>query len=115
MNTISLSEQKFMDRITAIIEKNLDNEKFGVAELAKELGMSRSNLHRKVKAIAKTTAVQFIRQVRLKAALEMLKQSSFTVSEVAYKTGFGSPSYFVKCFHEYYGFPPGEVRYTQCT
>ena len=62
MNTSSLSEQKFMNRITAIIETNLDNEKFGVAELAKELGMSRSNLHRKVKAITKITVVKFISQ-----------------------------------------------------
>ena len=102
-------DQKFLNRITVIIDVNLSNEKFGVSELAKELGISRSNLHRRVKKITKITATQLIKQLHLNAALEMLKQSSFTVSEVAYKTGFSSPSYFVKCFHEYFGFPPGEA------
>jgi TolB-like protein/AraC-like DNA-binding protein len=106
----SWSDQKFINRITAIIDANLSNEKFGVSELANELGISRSNLHRKVKKIKNITATQFIKQVHLKAALELLKQSTFTVSEVAYKTGFSSPSYFVKCFHEYFGFPPGEAN-----
>ena len=99
MNINSWSEQKFINRIKEIIDANLENENYGVSELARELGISRSNLHRKVKKIANITVTRFIKQIRLKAALEMLKQSSFTVSEVAYKTGFSSPSYFVKCFH----------------
>ena len=110
MKLNSWSDQKFINRITTIIDANLSNEKFGVSELANELKISRSNLHRKVKKIKNITAAQFIKQVRLKAAIELLRQSSFTVSEVAYKTGFSSPSYFVKCFHEYFGFPPGEAN-----
>lgn len=106
----SLSDQKFINHITALIKANLSNEKFGVSELAMELGISRSNLHRKVKKNTNITATQFIKQVRLNAAFEILKQSAFTVSEVAYKTGFSSPSYFVKCFREYFGFPPGTAK-----
>ncbi len=109
MQDSHLIENDFINRTTEIIEENLSNERFGVSELASETGMSRSNLLRKIKKLTKLSASQFIRQVRLKNALEMLKQSSLNVSEVSYKVGFGSTSYFIKCFHDYYGYPPGEV------
>ncbi len=101
--------EDFLNRLTEITEENLTNERFGVSELAREMGMSRSNLHRKVKSATKTSVSQFIRQVRLNQAMELLRQTSSTASEVAYKVGFGSVTYFTKCFHDYYGFPPGEV------
>ena len=102
-------ENNFLTKITEIIEENLSNEQFGVSELASETGMSRSNLLRKIKKLTELSASQFIRQVRLKNAMELLKQDSFNVSEISYKVGFGSTSYFIKCFHDFYGFPPGEV------
>ena len=102
-------EDDFLNKITEIIMENISNEKFGVSELAREIGMSRSNLLRKVKKLSKLSVSQFIRQVRLKGAMEMLRQTSLTVSEVSYQVGFGSTSYFIKCFHDYYGYPPGEV------
>jgi AraC-like DNA-binding protein len=71
--------------------------------------MSRSNLLHKLKKEAKISVSQFIRQVRLKQAMEILRQTSSNVSEVSYKVGFSSVSYFIKCFHDYYGYPPGEV------
>ncbi|MFC2103960.1 helix-turn-helix domain-containing protein, partial [Bacteroidota bacterium] len=85
------------------------NEQFGVSELANEIGMSRSNLLRKVKKLTNLSVSQFIRNIRLKDAFEMLKDNSFNVSEVTYKVGFSSTSYFIKCFREFYGYPPGEV------
>ena len=99
----------FLSKITAVIENNISNEQFGVSELADEIGMSRSNLLRKVKKLTKISASQFIRQVRLEKAMGMLGETSLTISEVAYKVGFGSPSYFIKCFRDYYGYPPGEA------
>jgi len=102
-------ENDFLSKITEIIEENISNEQFGVSELARETGMSRSNLLRKVKKLTKISVSQFIRQVRLKHAMEMLRQTSLTVSEVSYEVGFSSISYFIKCFHDYYGYPPGEV------
>jgi len=102
-------ENDFLSKLTDIIEDNISNDQFGVSELAREAGMSRSNLLRKVKKLTKTSVSQFIRQVRLKHAIEMLRQTSLTVSEVSYKVGFGSISYFIKCFRDYYGYPPGEV------
>ena len=102
-------ENDFINKVTEIIEENLSNEKFGVSELAHEMGMDRSNLLRKIKKQTKLSVSQFIRQLRLKNAMEMLKENSFNVSEVSYKVGFSSTSYFIKCFGEHYGYPPGEV------
>ena len=103
------TENDFLNKVSEIIEENISNEQFGVSELAREIGMSRSNLLRKIKKLTKLSVSQFIRQVRLKNAMEMLRQTSLTVSEISYKVGFSSTSYFIKCFHDYYGYPPGEV------
>ncbi len=103
-------ENDFLKKITAIIEENLSDERFGVSELAHAIGMSRSNLLRRVKKLNGQSVSQFIRQVRLENAMEMLKENDQTVSEVSYEVGFGSTSYFIKCFHDHYGYPPGEVK-----
>lgn len=102
-------EEDFISQITGIIEGNLDDEQFGVSELASAMNMSRSNLLRKVKKHTGLSVSQFIRQVRLEIAMDLLKEESYTVSEVSFKVGFGSSSYFIKCFREHYGYPPGEV------
>ncbi len=104
------TEQNYIDKLTEIVEENFSNNSFGVAELAKEMGISHSSLHRKLKAIANLSISQFIRETRLKRAKELLQLQAGTVAEVAYGVGFGSTTYFSKCFHDYYGFSPGEVR-----
>lgn len=105
----NFTENAFLKRLTEIIQVNISDEMFGVSELAGEIGMSRSNLLRKVKKLTELSVSQFIRQVRLQHAMDILKQTSITVSEVSYKVGFSSTSYFIKCFGDYYGYPPGEV------
>jgi len=100
----------FINKLTTIVQENLSNEGFGVSELADAVGMSRSNLLRKVRSQTQLSVSQFIRKIRLEHALVMLKEDDYTVSEVSYKVGFGSTSYFIKCFHEEYGFPPGETH-----
>lgn len=109
MDSANLSENDFLAKLTEITEANLTNPQFGVSMLAKEMDMSRSNLHRKVNDISKITVSQLINHIRLKHAMEMLRHTSYTVSDVAHKTGFSNTSYFIKCFHEYYGYTPGEV------
>jgi AraC-like DNA-binding protein/TolB-like protein len=101
--------QDFIGRLTEIIEANLQNEQFGVEELAREMSMSRSSLHRRITEAAKIPANQFICQVRLKKALKILRETSMTVSETAYECGFHSATYFSKCFRDYYGYSPGRV------
>ncbi len=109
MSTNSSIDQDFLDRLTAVIEDHVSDQQFGVSELAGEMGMSRSNLLRKIKKNTHLSASQFIRQVRLQHSMELLKSSSLTVSEVAFRAGFSSTSYYIKCFREYYGYPPGEA------
>lgn len=102
------SEQNFLDRLAEITEANLNNEQFGVSELAEKAGISRSQIHRKLKSISNQSVSQFIREARLNKAKDLLEKEKLTVSEIAYEVGFGSPSYFIKCFHDHYGYAPGE-------
>lgn len=102
-------ENDFLSQLTAMVEKNISNEQFGVSELADAMNMSRSNLLRKVKKETNLAVNQLIRDTRLKKGMELLRKNSLNVSEVSHQVGFSSTSYFIKCFREFYGFPPGEV------
>ncbi len=110
MSDNSPVDYDFLKKITDIIEDNLSNEQFGVSELADTIGMSRSNLLRKVKKNSNKSVSQFIRKIRLEHALNILSTSSLTVSEVSFNVGFGSTSYFIKCFREQYGYSPSETN-----
>lgn len=101
---------EFLQKVIAIIEENLADEHFEVPDLAQQLNMSRSNLLRKVKNLSGLSVSVFIRQVRLHHAKELLKDDSHTVSEISFKVGFNSTSYFTKCFRETFGYPPGEEK-----
>lgn len=101
---------EFVSRAIAIIQQNLANEQFGVSELADAMNMSRSNLLRKIKKETNLSVSQLINQVRLERSMEILRTSSLTISEVSHQVGFNSVSYFIKCFREYYGYPPGEAN-----
>jgi TolB-like protein/AraC-like DNA-binding protein len=103
-------DQLFLDKVQEAIENNLSNENFGVDELAFEIGISRTHLHRKLNSLAGQSASQMIKEFRLKRAMEMLQDNVASASEISYKVGFSSPSYFNTCFHEYYGYPPGKVK-----
>ena len=103
-------DQQFISKLTEIILTNLRNEKFGVGELASLAGMSRSGLNRKLHRLINKNVNQFIREVRLQRALEMLQNEDVTASEIAYKVGFSSPAYFNTCFHEFFGYSPGHVK-----
>jgi len=102
--------KEFIKKLTELVEMNLENEHFGIEELAGEIGMSHSNLHRKLKSSTNQTISQFIREIRLKKAKELLLNEDLTAAEISYRVGFGSPTYFNKCFHEYFGYAPGELK-----
>lgn len=109
-NQLSIDE-KFLKKLVDILETNLENEQFGVGQLATAMGLSRSQLHRKLNAINGKSTSRFIREFRLEKAMEMLQNNVATASEIAYKVGFSSPTYFNTSFHQYYGYPPGEVKF----
>jgi TolB-like protein/AraC-like DNA-binding protein len=109
MSETPLAKNEFLIELNLIVEQNIGNEQFGVSELADAMNMSRSNLLRKVKKETNLSVSQLISQVRLNRAMELLKTTSMNVSEVSHQVGFNSPSYFIKCFRERYGYPPGEI------
>ncbi len=78
----SKAQQEFLNRLTELMEANLDNEQFGVSEMAGEMGMSRSNLHRKVNSLMNISAGQYIRRFRLQKAKKLLQETTFTASEI---------------------------------
>jgi len=110
VNNIDSSDQSFLDGLYQTIEYNLLNEQFGVVELARDIGVSRSQLHRKLRELTGQSASQVIREYRLNKAKDLLEKKAATVAEVSYQVGFGSPSYFNTCFHDFFGYPPGEVK-----
>lgn len=110
MTLLYSSNSEFIEKLAKITEINLDKREFNVMELARIAGISRSQVHRKLKLIRNQSASQFIREIRLLKAMEMLEQGELNISEVSYSVGFGSSSYFIRCFHEYFGYPPGEFK-----
>lgn len=108
-------DHPFIKKMIDIILENISDEDFGVEQLAEETGMSRTSLYRRVKSITGKNISQFIREIRLQKAHELLLSDFSTASEVAYKVGFSSPSYFNKCFSKYFGYRPGEIRKKQST
>lgn len=106
--TTNAQDRKFIDQIVSIIEERISDCQFSVEELSSELAMSRSTLHKKLKAMSGYVPNEFIRLVRLKSAAKMLLNDDFTIAEVGYKNGFNSPSYFTRCFLQHFKLTPTE-------
>ncbi|GAB3546127.1 hybrid sensor histidine kinase/response regulator transcription factor [Spirosoma fluminis] len=104
---VSEATDPFLTRLYALIEANLGDSGFGLDHMLSELGMSRTNLFRKVKALTGLTAHELLRNYRLKRATQLLR-SGVSVSETAYQVGFESPPYFSKCFRDLYQVSPSE-------
>jgi ligand-binding sensor domain-containing protein/signal transduction histidine kinase/AraC-like DNA-binding protein len=101
-------DEKFLEKVQKLIDNEMFDMKFSADDFAKRIGMSRMQLHRKLTALTGLSANAFIRDQRLKMAIQKLKSKSGSVSEIAYSVGFSSPSYFIKCFRENYQMTPAE-------
>ena len=106
---LSSPDKEFLRRFIAILDDNLADEKLGVEEFAQKMFISRSQLHRKLKAITDQNATDFIRDFRLEKAMEMLKNQEGLVSEVASRVGFSNEKYFSTIFKEKFGVSPSRV------
>lgn len=102
-------DKQFLKQLQAIIQQNLSDSEFGVEDMGLQIGLSRVQLYRKVKAMTGSSVVDLLRKARLAKARRLLETRSMSVSEVAYEVGFSAPSYFTKCFKEEYGMLPGDV------
>ena len=103
-------EDAFISRFKGIVEERLADSNLSVEDLAADMGLSRVQLYRKVKALTGSTPIDLLRKARLVQAQRLLQESTLSVSEIAYKVGFASPSYFTKCYKDEFGTVPGEAR-----
>jgi len=103
-------EDTFLNQIVEIQELHLNDETFGIPEMCRELGVSKTQLYRKFKALTDTSVHQFLRNIRLYKAKEMLLTTDKNITEVAIDTGFKNLSHFSRIFSEHYGVSPSKVR-----
>jgi len=107
MNLSQASDSEILFKLKEIVLANIENEHFGVDELVEHAGVGKNFLRHRLKILTHKTIHQYIHEIRLNKAAELLHENSMTVSEVAWKTGFGSPEYFIRCYHDYFGHSPG--------
>jgi signal transduction histidine kinase/DNA-binding response OmpR family regulator/ligand-binding sensor domain-containing protein len=108
--SVTSMDSAFLKKVMAAVERQLGDENLSVEQLGQEVGMSRSQLHRKLTALTNQSPSDFIRYMRLHRAMALLKGNAGTVAEIAYTVGFGDPSHFSRRFHEVFSVTPGEVR-----
>ena len=107
LNTL---DQTFIGRLREVMQKNMGDSEYSVERLGADVGLSRVQLYRKVKALTGQTPVELLRKARLEKAKKLLLKTERSVAEIAYEVGFTSPSYFNKCFKDEFGMSPGESR-----
>ncbi|MDP5082454.1 MAG: response regulator [Winogradskyella sp.] len=107
---ITSTEAEFLKRLKSVLDLHITDSEFSSEQFADAMLMSRTQLHRKLKAIVGMSSSEFMRSQRLKLSLPLLKQSDTTIAEIAYQVGFNTPSYFIKCFKETYGCTPNEYN-----
>jgi AraC-like DNA-binding protein len=105
---LSAIDQKFLDRAKQAVSQRLSDPEFNVESLAVEVGVSRVQLHRKLKAVIDQPASEFIRTLRLVHGADLLLQDAGNISEVAYDVGFNNPSYFTSSFSKHFGMSPSD-------
>jgi YesN/AraC family two-component response regulator len=105
---INSLDEKFIAKLQQILEKEMANPDFSSTDFALEIGMSRMQLHRKLKSLLGVSSTEFLRNERLKAASNIIKNGTENISDVAYAVGFNNISYFSKCFKEMFGCSPTE-------
>ena len=107
------ADEELINKIIGIIEENITDSNFGVERLSEIINMSRSSLHRKIKALSGTSPTDFIRLIRLKKASELIAEGHYRTGEVCYIVGINSPSYFIKLFQKQFGMTPKEFEKQQ--
>ena len=106
---LSNLEEQFMYKVMGVIEDHISEEEFSIDQFGKEVGMSSVQIYRKLKALTGKSPSLYIRSIRLVRAKRMIEEQKGNISEIAYSVGFGSPSYFTRCFKEEYGYTPSDL------
>jgi len=106
---LSNLEEQFMFKVMEVIENHISEEEFSIDQFGIEIGMGSVQIYRKLKALTGKSPSLYIRSIRLVRAKKMIEEQKGNISEIAYSVGFGSPSYFTRCFKEEYGYPPSDL------
>ncbi|QIE60306.1 response regulator [Rasiella rasia] len=101
--SVSSADEKFLEKLQLVLDDKLTDSEFTSAAFCEAVGISRMQLHRKLKALTGQSTTEFIKSQRLKMAVQLLKKNKLSISEIGYTVGFNDPSYFTKCFKEEYG------------
>lgn len=107
---LGAQDQTFVTKLREVIRDNMGDSDFSVERIGEEIGLSRVQLYRKVKALTGQTPVELLRKARLERSRRLIEKTEKSVSEIAYEVGFTSPSYFNKCFKDEFGISPGVMR-----
>ena len=105
-------DEVFLTKVLTVVQSHLQDPTFDVERLGREVGLSRSQLHRKLRALTNQPPTLLIRSIRLQRAAELLAHKTGSVAEVAYFVGFNSQAYLAKCFREQFGCSPREYAHT---
>lgn len=103
---VSSADEKFLELLQKVLDKHMTDPSFTIEIFGKEMGVSRMQLHRKLKALTGQSASEFLKSQRLKLALKLLREKKISISEIAYSVGFNDPSYFSRCFKHAFGSAP---------
>ena len=106
--TVTSIDENFLQQAIDIVEKNMMNTEFNVEMFVREMGQSRSNLYLKLKELTGLSSSEFIRNIRLKRAVQLFEKSDMSVKEIMFQSGFNTASYFAKCFKKQFGVVPHE-------
>jgi AraC-like DNA-binding protein len=106
---LSPIDEQFIKKALQVINEHISEEEFSIEQFCLEVGMSDVQNYRKIKALTGRSPSSFIRSIRLKKAKNMIEERRGSISEIAYSVGFGSPSYFTRCFKEEYGYLPRDI------
>ncbi|MDR1556390.1 MAG: response regulator [Tannerellaceae bacterium] len=104
--TLTSMDERLLQKVIDYVRANIENPELSVEQMSRELGMSRTHLHRKLKALTGKSPVEFIKMIRMKQAAYLLTTGKLSVSEVGYKVGYNTPSYFSSSFNAYFGMSP---------
>ena len=110
VKTLNYTEENFLNQLMELAEKCLDQPHYNVNDCCNQLGVSKSQLYRKTTALTGKTPNEFIKEFRLSKALKLMQKHRGNISEIAFETGFSTPSYFTQCFHKRYGILPSEYE-----
>ena len=103
-------ENEFLQKIRNTLQAHIEEEDYGIMDICREIGMSRAQLHRKIKALTGESTSIFLRRIRLHKGKELLETTDMNVSQTAYAVGFSNPSYFSRLYIKEFGIPPNKTR-----